>query len=63
MFLVAIATLSLAACSSTATTEENQSVETTEVAPESVEVEPLHGASTDTTETATETATEAEAAH
>ena len=60
MFLVAIATLSLAACSPTATTEETPAADTTAVATESYEVEPLETAATDSTESAEESATVAE---
>lgn len=63
LFLVAIATLSLAACSSTATTEETPAADTTAVAPETVEVEPLEDASTDSTVVAEEAASAAEVAH
>ncbi|MCB9186596.1 MAG: hypothetical protein H6601_07595 [Flavobacteriales bacterium] len=63
LFLVAIATLSLAACSSTATNEEAPVADTTAVAPATVEIEPLDGASTDSTAAAEEAAPAAEVAH
>lgn len=63
LFLVAIATLSLAACSSTASNEETPAVDTTAVAPPTVEIEPLDGASTDSTVVAEEAAPAAEVAH
>lgn len=63
MFLVALATLSLAACSSSTTTDDDTMVDaTTSSSVKTFEIEPLDGGSLDTTEVEMNTASEVEVA-